>query len=573
MAPAAGHQAKISIHWSWWEATTIVVIRITMSMVWTNHGALQTTLGKKKRLLCLKTIVSLLIFIHRHPKEVCGVPRCSDFNLWLYVVVPVAGATVLVSIILVFCCVRRKHKKPSLSTISLGAGSPRSLITQPSHHNYSEMEMNALIPKSQPPPPRPRVREFPITSVRFNQELGEGAFGKVYRGDLGGIVGGCTSTVAIKTLRPGANSKSKQDFHNEIEMWSELRHNNIICLLGTVLKDDPQCMIFEYLSQGDLHEFLMCHCPKSDMLTSVSDDEITERILDPTDMSFMAIQIAAGMEYLAGHHYVHRDLAARNCLVDEKLTVKISDFGMARDKYKSDYYRVQSKSLLPVRWMPAESMLYGKFTTESDVWSYGVLLWEIYSYGLQPYYGYSDQEVIEMIRTRQLLPCPEDCPSRMYAFMVECWHEVPSRRPSFAEIHARLRHWEGMSAGYQSTTHSMCNASQHSGSQHSSTGPSNNTGSTNLSQHHLLHQQQHQNGGCTNGGYSTPFSHLITTSNGNGNNQVGMVQMANGPKGGPQTVLLGPNHPGFGATHISPLAVAGLNQNGGQGSVASLQMV
>ena len=198
---------------------------------------------------------SLIFF--RRPREVCGVPRCTEFNLWLYVVTPVAGASVLVSIILVLCCVRRKHKKP-LSTISLGASSPRSLITsQPSNHNYSEMEMNALIPKSQPLPPKPRVREFPITSVRFNQELGEGAFGKVYRGDLGGIVGGCTSMVAIKTLRPGANSKTKQDFQNEIDMWGELRHNNIVCLLGVVLKDDPQCMIFEYLSQGDLHEFLL----------------------------------------------------------------------------------------------------------------------------------------------------------------------------------------------------------------------------------------------------------------------------------------------------------------------------
>lgn len=551
----------------------------------------------------------------------------------LYVIVPVAGAAILVTIIMVLCCVRRRHKKSmsSLSTaLSVSAGSPRSLVTAPSStHNYSEMEMNALIPKQLPQPKQlsmPRAREFPITSVRFNQELGEGAFGKVYRGELGGIIGGCATIVAIKTLRSGATTKIKQDFQREIEMCTELRHPNIVCLLGVQVKEDPQCMIFEYLSQGDLHEFLGTHSPKMD----VSDDDLSipDRCLDPADMSFIAIQIAAGMEYLAGRNYVHRDLAARNCLVGENLTIKISDFGLARDIYAADYYRVQTtvESFLPLRWMSAESMLYGKFTTESDVWSYGILLWEIYSFGLQPYYGYSSQEVIEMIRSRQLLPCPEDCPSRMYAFMVECWHEVPSRRPSFSEIHARLRHWEGMSVGYQSTSHSICNASQHSGnnggmlnggmlngglntidnkdrgSQHSSTGPSNNTGSTNLSnQQQLLQMQMHTNyggSGSINGGYSTPFGHLNPPLplplpiNGS----VGMVQMANGPNGGPHTMLVGHSTTfntgnssignssavGGGGGHIGPMghcpsSVANsskpINNVNGQSSVASLQMV
>ena len=197
------------------------------------------------------------------------------------------------------------------------------------------------------------------------------------------------------------------------------------------------------------------------------------------------------MEYLASHHFVHRDLAARNVLVGEGLTVKISDFGLSRDIYSSDYYRVQSKSLLPVRWMPPESIMYGKFTTDSDVWSFGVLLWEVFSFGLQPYFGFSNQEVIEMIRSRQLLPQPEDCPARIYGLMVECWNENPSRRPSFRESHARLRAWKSEMLAVQnphwslSQSQSAHSSSTHQSSQsqpshHSSTGPSNTTALTGL---------------------------------------------------------------------------------------------
>ena len=123
-------------------------------------------------------------------------------------------------------------------------------------------------------------------------------------------------------------------------------------------------------------------------------------------------QVTAGMEYLASHFYIHKDLAARNILVGEQLHVKISDLGLSREIYSSDYYCLQPKTLLPIRWMPPEAISYGKFTTDSDIWSFGVVLWEIFSYGLQPYYGFSNQEVMEMVRKRQLLPCPEDCPPR-----------------------------------------------------------------------------------------------------------------------------------------------------------------
>lgn len=127
---------------------------------------------------------------------------------------------------------------------------------------------------------------------------------------------------------------------------------------------------------------------------------------------FFHVQVTAGMEYLASHSYVHKDLAARNVLVGEQLHVKISDLGLSREIYSSDYYCLQPKTLLPIRWMPPEAITYGKFTSDSDIWSFGVVLWEMFSYGLQPYYGFSNQEVMEMVRKRQLLPCPEDCPPR-----------------------------------------------------------------------------------------------------------------------------------------------------------------
>ena len=167
-----------------------------------------------------------------------------------------------------------------------------------------------------------------------------------------------------------------------------------------------------------------------------------------------------------------------------------------------------------------------------------------------------------MIRSRQLLPCPEDRPSRMYAFMVECWHEVPTRRPSFSEIHARLRHWEGVGGGggastmgYQSTSQSICNASfKEGGSQHSSTG---NTGSTNLSGANAAARNR-CGSGSINGGYSTPFAHLAnpvhlhSTPPG-----VGMVQMAGGPNGGgPQTILLPFSSQASGSNgHLGPMSV------------------
>ncbi|KAK6180051.1 hypothetical protein SNE40_012270 [Patella caerulea] len=442
-------------------------------------------------------------------KEMCNIPKCDSLpafnsgnqgtsthvpgkegNKLMFILVPGITVPLALALLLALVCFCQRSR------------SNNSKGKVPSRNANNSHEMSPINPKT-----TTRAREFPMGNVRFLQELGEGAFGKVYKGELMGLYGDNTMTkVAIKTLKENAAAKVQNDFRREVDLMSEMRHPNIVCLLGVSMKQDPMCMLFEYMTHGDLHEYLIAHSPHSDI--SNLEESGQQKILDYLDMLHIASQIAAGMEYLASHHFVHRDLAARNVLVGDNLIIKISDFGLSRDIYSSDYYRVQSKSLLPVRWMPPESIMYGKFTTDSDVWAFGVVLWEIFSFGLQPYYGFSNQEVIEMIRSRQILPCPEDCPARIYGLMVECWHEMPNRRPPFREMHARLRAWKGEIMASQNPHWSLSQSqSAHSGSthqsshsqpsHHSSTGPSNTTavtgltGSSNTSDQLMPYPQQY----------------------------------------------------------------------------------
>lgn len=197
------------------------------------------------------------------------------------------------------------------------------------------MELNTLLPPNIPPQRNhhhtnknsyQNLPQYTYKEVSFVEELGEGAFGKVYKGELKTKIG--KVFVAVKSLKENASAKTLADFQREIELISELKHPNIICLLGVVVKQEPMCMLFEFMSEGDLHEFLIANSPNND-----------GRGLTQIQFLHIAIQIAQGMEYLSENHYVHRDLAARNCLVSKDLVVKISDFGLSRDMYSCDYYR------------------------------------------------------------------------------------------------------------------------------------------------------------------------------------------------------------------------------------------
>ncbi|XP_029474022.1 discoidin domain-containing receptor 2 isoform X2 [Rhinatrema bivittatum] len=246
------------------------------------------------------------------------------------------------------------------------------------------------------------VEEFPRNLLTFIEKLGEGQFGEVHLCEVEGMeefLGNDfvldisinePTLVAVKMLRADANKNARNDFLKEIKIMSRLTDPNIIRLLAVSITDDPLCMITEYMENGDLNQFLSRYAAEAAMQTSGTP---TIRF---TELKYIVTQIASGMKYLSSLNFVHRDLATRNCLVGKNYTIKIADFGMSRNLYSGDYYRIQGRAVLPIRWMSWESILLGKFTTASDVWAYGVTLWETFTFCQeQPYCQLSDEKIIE----------------------------------------------------------------------------------------------------------------------------------------------------------------------------------
>ena len=284
-----------------------------------------------------------------------------------------------------------------------------------------------------------KVPAFKIKELRL---LGVGQFGEVMLAETVGLSlrdlkldktnnkRSIRIKVAVKKLRPQAQSQVRENFDKEIKFMSKLKDDNIVRLLA-VSKDDPPFIVMEYMENGDLHQFLEDYEP------SYSDNILQANQLPVSILLYMAVQIASGMRYLASLRYVHRDLATRNCLVGQNFVVKISDFGMSRSLYESSYYRVKGRAMLPIRWMASESF-YGRFSEKTDVWSYGVTMWEIFTLAKhQPYEEIDDQEVIQdAIRglSRRLLEKPEFCPMEVYEVMLRCWEYAPDDRANFEEI-------------------------------------------------------------------------------------------------------------------------------------------
>ncbi|XP_005080157.1 high affinity nerve growth factor receptor isoform X2 [Mesocricetus auratus] len=281
------------------------------------------------------------------------------------------------------------------------------------------------------------VHHIKRRDIVLKWELGEGAFGKVFLAECYNLLNEQDKMlVAVKALKEASES-ARQDFQREAELLTVLQHQHIVRFFGVCTEGRPLLMVFEYMRHGDLNRFLRSHGPDAKLLAGGED--VAPGPLGLGQLLAVASQVAAGMVYLASLHFVHRDLATRNCLVGQGLVVKIGDFGMSRDIYSTDYYRVGGRTMLPIRWMPPESILYRKFSTESDVWSFGVVLWEIFTYGKQPWYQLSNTEAIECITQGRELERPRACPPDVYAIMRGCWQREPQQRHSMKDVHARLQ--------------------------------------------------------------------------------------------------------------------------------------
>ncbi|KMQ85263.1 proto-oncogene tyrosine-protein kinase ros [Lasius niger] len=273
--------------------------------------------------------------------------------------------------------------------------------------------------------------EFVLTKIKREQIrlaklLGSGAFGMVFQGNVKDLEGpGIETPAAIKMLRKNASSQEKKKFLQEARLMNHFRHKHVLRLLAVCLNKDSPLLVLELMEIGDLLKYL-----RESRKLQPSDSHA----LRLQDLLAMCEDVARGCSYLEKLRFVHRDLACRNCLVSARdranRVVKIGDFGLARDVYKDDYYRKEEESLLPIRWMAPESLVIGIFTSQSDVWSFGVLMWEITSLGNQPYTAKANHEVLNYVRAGGRLPKPLNCPSTLYKLMLRCW-SAENARPNF----------------------------------------------------------------------------------------------------------------------------------------------
>ncbi|KAM9476625.1 proto-oncogene tyrosine-protein kinase receptor Ret isoform 2-T3 [Clarias gariepinus] len=288
--------------------------------------------------------------------------------------------------------------------------------------------------------------EFPRKNLVLGKTLGEGEFGKVVKATAFRLKGKAGyTTVAVKMLKENASHSELRDLLSEFTLLKQVNHPHVIKMYGACSQDGPLYLIVEYAKYGSLRNFLResrkvgpSYMGNDANRNSSYLENPDERALTMGDLISFAWQISRGMQYLAEMKLVHRDLAARNVLVAEGRKMKISDFGLSRDVYEEDSYVKRSKGRIPVKWMAIESLFDHIYTTQSDVWSFGVLLWEIVTLGGNPYPGIAPERLFNLLKTGYRMEKPENCTEEMYNLMLRCWKQEPDKRPTFSEISKEL---------------------------------------------------------------------------------------------------------------------------------------
>lgn len=405
-----------------------------------------TSMERKERLSKFESIRHSIAGIIKSPKSVLGSSTLSDVisvgekplaeHDWYHGAIPRIEAQELLKQQGDFL-VRESHGKPGEYVLSVYSDGQRrhfiiqfvdnlyrfegtgfSNIPQLIDHHFNTKQVITKKSGVVLLNPIPKDKKWVLNheDVSLGELLGKGNFGEVYKGTLKD-----KTPVAVKTCKEDLPQELKIKFLQEAKILKQYDHPNIVKLIGVCTQRQPVYIIMELVPGGDFLSFLRKR-----------KDELKLK-----QLVRFSLDVAAGMLYLEGKNCIHRDLAARNCLVGENNTLKISDFGMSRQE-DGGVYSSSGLKQIPIKWTAPEALNYGRYSSESDVWSFGVLLWETFSLGVCPYPGMTNQQAREQVERGYRMSAPQNCPEEIFTIMMKCWDYKPENRPKFSDLHKEL---------------------------------------------------------------------------------------------------------------------------------------